>query len=46
MNLNNITILIIFGVVYFSIVNAISKTEVVNLLQNADLSKKVDHCKI
>lgn len=46
MNLNNITILIIFGVVYCSIDNGISKTEVVNLLQNADLSKKVDHCKM
>ena len=41
MNLNNIAILNICGVDYRCIINGITKSEVVNLLQNAYLSKKI-----
>ena len=40
MNLNNVAILNIHGVGYRCIVNGISNSEVVNLLQNVDLSEK------
>ena len=46
MNFNNIAVLIIHGVDYSCIVDGISKTEAINLLKNADLSKKVDHYQI
>ena len=46
MNFNNIAVLIIHGVDYGCIVDGISKTEAINLLKNADLSKKVDHYQI
>ena len=44
MNLNAISN--VYGVDFRCIINDISKSEVVNLLQNADLSKKVDHYKV
>ena len=34
------------GVDYRCVINAINKSEAVNLLQNTDLSKKVEQCKI
>ena len=43
MNLKDLIFLNIRGVEYHCIVNKISKSEVINLLQNADLSKKVDY---
>ena len=43
MDLNNIAILNIRGVDYRHVTNGIRKCEIVNLLQNADLVKKVDH---
>ena len=45
MNLSNITILNIKGSDYFCIVSLISKNEVRNLMQNADLTKKAKHYK-
>ena len=39
-NLSNIAILNVNGVHYRCIINRISKSEVVNLLQKADLKKK------
>ena len=45
MNLNDIAILKIRCVYYHCIINVISKREAVNLLQNAHLSKNVDHYK-
>ena len=42
-NLNDTPILNICSVYYQSIIIGISKSEAVNLLQNADLSKKVEH---
>ena len=44
MNLNAISN--VYSVDSRCIINEISKSEVVNLLQNADLSKKVDHYKV
>ena len=46
MNLNDIAISNIYGVNYRCIINGISKSEAVNLLQNTNLSKKVDPYKI
>ena len=46
MNLNDIAISNIHGVNYRCIINGISKSEAVNLLQNTNLSKKVDPYKI
>ena len=46
MNLNNIAILNIHGFDYHCIVNGISKKGVKNILQKADLSKKLDYHKI
>ena len=40
MDLNNIAIINIRGVDYRHVTNGISKSEIVNLLQNADLSEK------
>ena len=45
-NLNDIAILNIRGVDYRCIINGVSKSEPTNLLQNTDLSKKVQHYKI
>ena len=46
MNLNNIATLSTHGVVYHCIIGGTSKREAINLPQNVDLSKKVDHYKI
>ena len=40
MNLNDIAVLNIHGLDYRCIINRISESEAVNLLQNADLSEK------
>ena len=40
MNLSDIAILNIKGLDYHCIVNGISKSEVINLMQNADLTEK------
>ena len=45
MNFNDIAILNIHGIEYCCVISGISKNEAVNLLQNADLSQNVDHCK-
>ena len=45
-NPSNIAILILRTVFYRWIANGISKSEVLNLLQNVDFSKKVEHYKI
>ena len=42
-NLSNIAILNIKGSGYHCIINGISKNEVMNLLQNADLTNKVEY---
>ena len=44
-NLSNIAILNIKGSDYRCIISLISKNEAINLLQNADLTKKVEHYK-
>ena len=46
MNLNDTAILNIHNFDYRCIVYGISKSEAVHLLQNVDLSKKMDHYKI
>ena len=43
MNLSNIVIVNIHGVDYCCITNEISKSEVINWLQNASLTEKVDN---
>ena len=45
MNLNNIAILNIKGFGYHCIIGLISKNEVINLIQNANLTKKAEHYK-
>ena len=45
MNLSDIAILNIKGFVYRCIVSLISKNEAIKLMQNADLTKKVEHYK-
>ena len=45
MNLNNIIILNIKGSGYHCIIGLISKNEVINVIQNADLTKKAEHYK-
>ena len=45
MNLNNIAILNIKGFGYHCIIGLISKNEDINLIQNADLTKKAEHYK-
>ena len=40
MNLNDNAILNNFSVNYYCVINAISKSEAINLLKNADLSEK------
>ena len=45
MNLSHIAILNIKGSDYRCIISLISKNEAINLLQNADLTKKVEHYK-
>ena len=42
-NLNDTVILNIHGIKYGCIINGLSKSEIVNLLQNSDLRKKVDY---
>ena len=44
-NLNDIAILNTRGVNYRCIINGISKSETVNLLQNTNLNKKGEHYK-
>ena len=44
-NLSDIAILNIKGVDYCCIISGISKSEVINLMQNADLTKKAGHYK-
>ena len=44
-NLSDIAILNIKGSDYRCIINIISKNEVINLLQNADLTEKLEHYK-
>ena len=46
MNLSDITILNIKGCDYHCIISLISKNEAINLMQNADLTEKVDHYKV
>ena len=46
LNLSNIAISNICGFAYSCIIITISKIEVVNLLQNVDLSEKMEHWKI
>ena len=43
MNLNNIAILIIKYSDYRCIISLITKDEALNLMQNADLTKKAEH---
>ena len=45
MNLSNIAILNIKSPDYCRIINGISKNEAINLMQNAGLTKKVEHYK-
>ena len=45
MNLNNIAILNIKGSGYNCIIGLISKNEVINLIQNANFTKKAEHYK-
>ena len=45
MNLNNVAILNIKGFGYHCIIGLISKNEDINLIQNADLTKKAEHYK-
>ena len=44
-NLNDIAIFNICSVKYCCIINQIDKSEAINLLGNADLTKKVEHYK-
>ena len=44
-NLINIAILNIKGSDYHCIISLISKNDVINLMQNADLTEKVEHCR-
>ena len=46
MNLSVIVVLNINGVNYCCIINGISKSEALNLMQNTDLIKKAEHYKI
>ena len=46
MNLSGIAILNIKSTDYRCIINGISKCEAMNLMQNADLTKKLEHCKL
>ena len=46
MNLSDIAILNIKGSDYRCIISLISKNEAINLLQNADLTKKAEHYKV
>ena len=45
MNLSDIAILNIKGSAYGSIISLIRKNEAINLMQNANLTKKVEHHK-
>ena len=45
MNLSDITIQNIHGVDYCCIINGISISEAINLMQNINLTAKVEHCK-
>ena len=45
MNLRDIAILNIKGSDYHCIISLISKNEAINLMQNADLTKKAEHYK-
>ena len=45
MNLSDIAILNIKGSDYHCIISLISKNKAINLMQNADLTKKAEHCK-
>ena len=45
MNLSNIAILNIKGSDYRCIISLISKNEVINVMENADLTKKLEHYK-
>ena len=44
-DINNIAILNFFGGGYYCNIVGITKSEAINLLRNADLSKKLDHYK-
>ena len=44
-NRSNITVLKFHGVDYRYIIDGISKSEAINLMQTFDLSKKVEHYK-
>ena len=44
-NLSDIAILNVKGSDYCCIISLISKNEAINLMQNADLAKKTEHCK-
>ena len=46
MNLSGIAILNIKSTDYRCIINGISKCEAINLMQNADLTKKLEHFKL
>ena len=46
MNLSNIAVLNIQGSDYRRIITLISKNDAINLMQNADLTKKPEHYKI
>ena len=46
LSLSNITILNTKGSDYHYIISLISKNEIITLLQNADLTKKVEHYKL
>ena len=43
-NVSDIAILNIKSSDYLCIINIISKNETINLMQNTDLTKKVEHC--
>ena len=45
MNLSDIAILNVKGSNYCCVINGISKSEVINLIQNTNLTKKVEHYK-
>ena len=45
MNLSDIAILNIKGSDYRCIISLISKNEVINVMENADLTKKLEHYK-
>ena len=46
MNLSDIAILNIKGYHYRCIINGFSRSKVMNLMQNTDLTKKAEHYKI